>query len=87
MINTRDYYRYAIKLQDAKSDATTRAAAVAGMLKVLDDETENVKAVIPVVDADSQLGREPVMGVVVDRAHLEWKLGQLSDQRRSLLAK
>ena len=84
MINARDYYRHALKLQDAKSDVTVRATAAAAMRKVLDDEAENVKAALPVVEADPTLGREPVMGVVVDRLHLEWKLRQLDDQRRFL---
>jgi len=40
-------------------------------------EIENVKATIPVVEADSALGWETVMLYVADKWHLEWKIRQV----------
>ena len=37
-------------------------------------ETENARATLPLVDADSRLGFEPSMGYIGDRPHLEWKI-------------
>ena len=51
---------------------------------MLDDEELNVRETIPLVEADSSLGWEPSMFYVADREHLEWKLRQLGDARRSV---
>ena len=45
--------------------------------KILKDETENVKGLIPYVEADSQLGWEPSMRYVTDAPCLRWKLQHL----------
>ena len=45
--------------------------------KILDDETENVKGLIPYVEADSHLGWEPSMRYVTDAPCLRWKLQHL----------
>ena len=40
-------------------------------------EIENVKATIPVVEADSRLGWEPSMEYICDKEHLLWKISQV----------
>lgn len=46
--------------------------------ELLQSERENVLDTIPLVEADSRLGWEPRMDYVCDKAHLDWKLRQLS---------
>ncbi|MCQ2388116.1 MAG: DUF4982 domain-containing protein [Kiritimatiellae bacterium] len=54
------------------------------LLKTLDDEEANVKALMPYVEFDSQLGWEPSMRYVTSPRCLEWKLEQLASVRRRL---
>lgn len=45
---------------------------------IAEKELDNVRATIPLVELDSSLGYEPSMDYVTDRAHLEWKIRQLT---------
>ena len=45
--------------------------------RILDDEAENVRALLPWVENDSSLGFEPSMRYVTDPEMLRWKLDQL----------
>ena len=45
--------------------------------KILDDECENAKATISVVDKDSRLGWEPSMDYIGHSENIQWKLRQL----------
>ncbi len=47
------------------------------MLAILKDEEANVRSCFDWVDVDETVGWEPMMGRVVARDTLEWKLGQL----------
>ena len=47
------------------------------MIKILENERENVVDTIPLVEKDSRLGWEPSMLYMTDRWHLEWKLRHL----------
>ena len=51
------------------------------MLRILDDEEENVRGMIPVIRGRRELGWEPTMGRVVTEETLEWKLRQLKSVR------
>ncbi len=53
----------------------------AELMKILDDEEANVKALIPHVETDSQLGWEPSMRYVTSPRCLKWKLEQLEAVR------
>lgn len=44
------------------------------MITLLENERENVKSTIPLVENDSRLGWEPSMLYMTDKWHLEWKL-------------
>lgn len=44
------------------------------MVTLLENERENVKSTIPLVENDSRLGWEPSMLYMTDKWHLEWKL-------------
>lgn len=41
------------------------------------EEIKNAEDTIPLVEADSRLGREPTMEYMTDREHLEWKIKQV----------
>ena len=45
---------------------------------IAQEELENARATIPLVEQDSSLGYEPSMDYVTDRSHLEWKIRQLT---------
>ena len=49
------------------------------MLVIAKREHENAIDTIPLVEFDSRLGYEPSMEYMTDRAHIEWKLGLLSE--------
>ena len=75
MILFRDFHKGAVE-KDPKA-----------MLAAIAEERANVAALIPVLEADPTLGREPTMGVVTDRTHLEWKLRQLDGKEKEISGK
>jgi len=81
LCNVKKYYRNGL---EAKKDGADRAALVAEMRAILDDEELNVRETIPFVEEDSRLGWEPTMLYTTDRENLEWKLDQLKDARAEL---
>ena len=68
-----------------RKEGMKRKAASADVLNaILDDEEENVRGLIPWVEADSSLGFEPSMRYVTDPEMLHWKLDQIKSQRAKL---
>ncbi len=61
----------------AATDAAAADALIAQMRELGEAEIANAAGAIPLVDADSRLGWEPSMEYMCDRAHLEWKIGQM----------
>ena len=55
------------------------------MDELLGREIENVRATIPLVEADSSLGWEASMDYIADKEHLEWKLQQVENLRTHTL--
>ena len=55
------------------------------MDSLLADEIDNVRAALPLVEADSSLGWEPSMDYIADREHLEWKLRQVENLRNNTI--
>ena len=55
------------------------------MLELLDAETQNVKATIPLTEADSRLGWEPSMDYVGGTWHLNWKLYLLNNLKENVI--
>ena len=78
------FKRDGLVLTDGKASTADRLAAADRLHAVIDDEEANVRGTIPLVEADSSLGWEPSMFYVADREHLEWKLRQLGDARKSV---
>ncbi len=74
MLNFRDFRKAA-----AASNVVDMVAAIAR-------ERENVRSAIPLFDENPSIGREPTMGVVADREHMEWKLRQLDDKERQIVS-
>ena len=74
MLNFRDFRKAA-----ADGDAAAMTAAIAR-------ERENVRSAIPLFDENPSIGREPTMGIVADREHMEWKLRQLDEKERQILS-
>ena len=64
---------YCLEMLNPKPDADKVRA-------ILKDETENVKATIPLVTTDPRLGWEPSMRFVASPEILTWKLQQLNAQ-------
>lgn len=56
----------------------------AEMARILDDEENNVRGMIPVIRGRHELGWEPTMGRLVTEEMLEWKLRQLGTVRGRL---
>ena len=82
--NVKRYYRAGLKAMAEGTDAAEKAAAIAEMHRLLDDETQNVQETIPLVEYDSRLGWEPTMLYTTDADCLRWKLDQLKDARTAL---
>ena len=61
-----------------ESDADKSAEILDRIEQIAKDELENARNTIPLVENDSALGYEPSMDYVADKAHLEWKIRQLS---------
>lgn len=47
------------------------------IVKLAEQEISNAEATIPLVEADSCLGWEPIMEYMTDKEHLEWKIRQV----------
>lgn len=80
------FKREALVMRDGNVLEQVRKQAAKKLFEIIDDEEKNVRETIPVVEADSSLGWEPSMFYIADREHLEWKLRQLDDARRSVAA-
>ena len=70
-LNQKRFYREALQPQPNRER----------MRAILDDEEQNVRETIPLVEFDSQLGFEPSMRYVTDPKLLNWKLEQLNRLR------
>ena len=68
----RENTRLALETDPARADRI-----LDGIVEIVRREQQNVRAAIPLAEADSALGYEPSMDYVSDPAHLEWKLRQL----------
>ena len=55
------------------------------MLELIEAETANVKAAIPLTEADSRLGWEPSMDYIGGTWHLKWKLCQLDNLKNQVI--
>lgn len=64
-VNAKRYYRAGVARQKGE------------LLAILKDEEANVRSCFDWVDVDETVGWEPMMGRVVARDTLDWKLGQL----------
>ena len=62
------------KAEESKEDL---ADTVSQMQALLNEEKENARETIPIVEYDSVLGFEPSMEYVCDRYRLEWKMSQV----------
>ena len=61
----------------AEKDPIQAQTVAADLIQLGEAEIANAREAIPLVEADSRLGWEPSMEYMTDRAHLEWKIGQL----------
>ena len=78
------YFRAGLKATAEGISPEEKAAAIAEMHRILDDEEQNVRETIPLVEYDSRLGWEPTMLYTTDADCLKWKLDQLNDARKDL---
>ena len=62
----------------AEDDPERSEAILGRIILIAQEELENARATIPLVEQDSSLGYEPSMDYVTDRSHLEWKIRQLT---------
>ena len=76
-VNVKEFYKLKYDLLDAHGDR--RNEMVDEMLAIAKREELNALDTIPLVEFDSRLGYEPSMEYMTDRAHIEWKLGLLSE--------
>lgn len=72
-INARRWHMLKMKLYSTE-DKRAFAELLDKMESLLDEECENAKETIPIVEKDSRLGWEPSMLYMTDRWHIEWKL-------------
>ncbi len=75
-INVKKWWKLRRGLQ-VESDPSKAGKMLDEMVSIAEDEIENARATIPLVEADSRLGWEPSMEYMTDRAHLEWKIKQV----------
>lgn len=68
MVNAKRYYRAGVAAQKDE------------MLSILREEADNVRSCFAWVEIDPTIGWEPMMGRVVARDTLEWKLDQLKGE-------
>ena len=83
--NIKRFWLAGFAYREASADAESRRKALGELLSILADEEENVRGLIPFVEADSQLGWEPSMRYVADGKCLKWKLRQLEKVRAGLV--
>ena len=76
-ISIKEFYKRKEALLASHGDERNRL--VDEMLEICKDEVKNAEATIPLVEFDSRLGYEPSMEYIGDKAHIEWKLGLLSE--------
>ena len=77
MINTKKWWLTNRRLE-IEYDFDRAHELVDELEQIIADEESNVKATIPLVEADSRLGWEPSMDYIGGAWHLNWKLYQLS---------
>ena len=82
--NVMCYFRAGLKATAEGVGPEEKAAAIAEMHRILDNEEQNVRETIPLVEYDSRLGWEPTMLYTTDADCLKWKLDQLNDARKDL---
>ena len=70
-INTKMWYL--LKLEFVRN-GSCKKDIYQKMAQISDNEIENAKKTIPLVERDSRLGFEPSMEYMCDKAHLEWKI-------------
>lgn len=75
--NVKDWYKRKMALKSAHGEE--RNCIVDEMIAIAQQELENAKNTIPLVDYDSRLGYEPSMEYMCDREHIEWKIALLKD--------
>ena len=76
-INLKEFYKRKYIL--LASHGEERKKLVDEMLNYCKAEIKNAEDTIPLVEFDSRLGYEPSMEYMCDKAHIEWKLGLLSE--------
>ncbi|MBE6374780.1 MAG: hypothetical protein E7055_22280 [Lentisphaerae bacterium] len=78
MVHVKRWWLLNKKLE-IESDSARANALLDEMLELIEVETANVKAAIPLTEADSRLGWEPSMDYVGGTWHLNWKLYLLNN--------
>ncbi len=76
-INTKRWWQLKQAALEEK-DPQKAGALLDDLVRLGEAELANVRDTIPLVEADSRLGWEPSMEYMTDRAHLEWKIAQLT---------
>ncbi len=74
--NAKQWYRLVCKMR-AEEEKSTYLAILDQMEQLLEDEAENARLTIPLVEFDSRLGWEPTGGYICDAKRLNWKLRQV----------
>ncbi|MBR7095022.1 MAG: hypothetical protein IKC73_02275, partial [Clostridia bacterium] len=74
-VGVKHFFKYSEVLRTLHGEE--RNATVDAMLALLEAERQNAEETIPLVEFDSQLGYEPSMEYMCDKAHIEWKLDLL----------
>ena len=78
MVHVKRWWLLNKKLE-IESDSARANVLLDEMLELIEAETANVKAAIPLTEADSRLGWEPSMDYVGGAWHLNWKLYLLNN--------
>ena len=73
------------KRLEIEYDPAKANALLDEMLELIEAETANVTATIPLTEADSRLGWEPSMDYVGGTWHLKWKLYQLNNLKEQVI--
>ena len=73
------------KRLEIESDSDRADLLLDEMLELIEAETQNVKATIPLTEADSRLGWEPSMDYVGGTWHLNWKLYVLNNLKENVI--
>lgn len=70
-VNTKKWYLLKLELLNGGEN---RKDIARRMAEIAENEIENAKKTMPLVERDSRLGFEPSMEYMCDKAHLEWKI-------------